>query len=162
MENKILIIGLGNDILSDDAIGPMLIRDIKKIHSDIPADFQTACCGGLEIIEIIKGYEKVILIDAMRTPEGIPGTVRHLTPENFVETLNLSNLHDINFIQALETSRLLGIGLPSEIHIIGVEIEEDRVFSEELTDTMKLRYPGVLKETAGIVDRITGRILPGL
>ncbi|NMC40897.1 MAG: hydrogenase maturation protease [Bacteroidales bacterium] len=155
MKEKILILGLGNDILSDDGIGPRLIKDIGALFPDLPARFATACCGGLEIIEMIKDHETVIFIDAIHTSSGIPGTVYHLSPSQFGETNHLSNIHDINFIEALRTCEMLGIRPAAEIHIIAVEITEDRVFCERLSDTLEERYPEILITVSGIIRNIT-------
>jgi len=45
---KILVLGIGNDILTDDGIGPKLVGELRKM--DFPADitFKTASVGGLE------------------------------------------------------------------------------------------------------------------
>ena len=56
--NNILILGIGNDILTDDAIGPKLARDLQKDLTNENISFMTAAAGGLEILEMIKaGFE---------------------------------------------------------------------------------------------------------
>lgn len=155
LKEKILILGLGNDILTDDGIGPRLVKDIRLLFPDLPARFDTACCGGLEIIEMIRDHETVIFIDAIRTPTGTPGTVYHLSPSHFRETSHLSNIHDLNFTEALRTYEMLGIRPAAEMHIIAVEITEDRIFCERLSATIEKRYPEILKTVSGMIREIT-------
>ena len=100
-DKKTLILGIGNEILSDDGIGPRLARDLSEIIDEPNVNFETAISGGLEIMEHIRDYEKAILIDAIHTRNGNPGNVYYFTPSDFRETSNLSNLHDVNFITAL-------------------------------------------------------------
>lgn len=152
---KTLILGLGNDILTDDRIGSQLVRDLTQIIDASDVKFETACCGGLEIMEYIKGYEKVVFIDAIRTRHGKPGDVYHFMLSDFCETSHLSNLHDINFLAAIKLGNTLEMDLPSNLHIIAIEIIEDMEFSEEFTPQLKERYPEILKEVVATIRQIT-------
>jgi hydrogenase maturation protease len=156
MNKNILILGLGNDILTDDGIGPRLVRDLVQMIDNQNVQFDTASCGGLEIMEYIKGYNKVIFIDAIRTFDGKPGDVYYFIPSEFRETLHLSSLHDINFLTALELGNSLNLGLPVDLHIIAVEIIEDMEFSEEFTPPLEEKYHTILEKVFAIVKRITG------
>jgi hydrogenase maturation protease len=141
-----LVLGIGNEILTDDGIGPRLVNDLRKYCLNKNVHFANACVGGLEIIELLNGYDEAILIDAIRTKNGIPGSVYRFSPDDFHETLHLSNMHDISFLTALRLGKKLNIKLPEEIRIIAVEIIEDREFSDELTPPLNICYPAILKE----------------
>jgi len=156
MNKKTLVLGMGNDILTDDGIGPRLIRDLVQMIDNHNVQFDTACCGGLEIMEYIKGYEKVVFIDAIRNQNGKPGDVYYFVPSDFRETSHLSSLHDINFLTALELGNFLNLSLPVDLHIIAVEIIEDMEFSEEFTPALKEKYPEILKDVFALVSRIIG------
>jgi hydrogenase maturation protease len=153
-DKKILILGLGNDILTDDGIGPRLANDLSQMITGNDMHFITACCGGLEIMEYIKGYQQVIFIDAIRTKDGNPGDVYYFKPADFRETSHLSSLHDITFLTALNLGNTLDLGLTTDLHIIAVEIIEDMEFSNEFTTPLKTRYPEILKEVFEIISRI--------
>jgi hydrogenase maturation protease len=155
-DKKTLILGLGNEILSDDGIGPRLIRDLSKMLIEPGLHFKASSCGGLEIVEYISDFERVVFIDAIRTRNGNPGDVYYFIPSDFRETSNLSNLHDVNFLTALRLGKFLEMGLPSDLHIIAVEIIEDIIFSEELTPVLNKKYPQILLEVFDILKRITG------
>lgn len=151
---KTLILGLGNDILTDDGIGPRLVRDLAQMIDNLNVQFETACTGGLEIMEYIQGYEKVVFIDAIRTRDGKPGDVDYFIPSDFRETSHLSSLHDVDFLTALKLGNTLNLGLPADLHIIAVEIIEDMEFSEEFTPPLKEKYPDILEEVCATVRRI--------
>lgn len=153
-EKKTLILGLGNDILTDDGIGPRLVTDLSSMIIDGDVHFNTACCGGLEIMEYIKGYQQVVFIDAIRTNNGKPGDVYYFKPSDFRETSHLSSLHDITFLTALNLGNTLELDLPADLHIIAVEILEDMEFSNEFTPPLQVRYPDILKEVFKIISRI--------
>jgi hydrogenase maturation protease len=154
IKNKTLFLGLGNEILSDDGIGPRLVKDLAKRTRGKNSEFATSSCGGLEIMECIHGFKKVIFFDAIRTLEGNPGNIYHFIPSDFKETSNLSNLHDVNFITALHLGTVLNLDLPSDIHIIAVEIVEDREFSESLTPALEKIYPEILEKVASLTRQI--------
>jgi hydrogenase maturation protease len=150
-ENKTLVIGLGNDILTDDGIGPQLVRDIAKKITRTNLVFNTASFGGLETMEYIRGYKKVIFIDAIRTVNGQPGDVYYFTPSDFQETSNLSSLHDINFLTALKMGNFLEMDIPSDIHIVAIEIIEDRVFNDSFSPVIAEKYPEILKKVTALI-----------
>ena len=157
LNKKTIVIGIGNEILSDDGIGPRLVRGLSEMIDTPNVNFTSAFCGGLEIMEHIRGYEKAIIIDAIHTRKGKPGNVYYFTPSDFRETSNLSNLHDVNFITALHLGNILDLNLPSDLHIIAVEIIEDREFSEKLTPLLEIRYPEILEEVTALIKKIISK-----
>ena len=143
---QILILGIGNDILTDDGIGP---KTVVKLEEDIDQEnvtFETAASGGLDILEQIRDYEKVIIIDAIKTKDGIPGTIYHLTPSNFKETLHISSFHDVSFLTALKVGKKLDIAIPRQIDIIAIEIVEDLTFSSEFSEPIAHKYEEIYNE----------------
>ena len=138
-----LVLGIGNDILTDDGIGPKLVSDLKTKYFLQEIDFRNVFLGGLEILELIQGYNTVIFIDAIITKDGIPGSVYYFTPDDFRETLHLSNLHDANFLVSLELGRKIGYDIPEKVQIIAVEIIEDRVFNDCFSPEIEKKYPEI-------------------
>jgi len=141
-----LILGIGNDILTDDGIGPKIVKELQKDILKDHISFMTAAIGGLEILEIVKDYKKVIIIDAIKTKEGIPGTIYYLTPSNFKETLHISSFHDVSFLTALKLADKLDIPVPERIDIIAIEIIEDLTFSSEFSEPIAKKYPQIYME----------------
>lgn len=141
-----LVLGLGNELLCDDAIGPKLTKRLEQCSELSDFKFETAFVGGLDVIDLIKNYQKVIFIDAIKTENGIPGTLYLFNKEDFKETLHLSNMHDISFLTALELGAWLGINIPPEIDIIAIEIREDLVFSNNFTPEVESKYDEIYFE----------------
>ncbi|HNW70807.1 MAG TPA: hydrogenase maturation protease [Bacteroidales bacterium] len=154
MNKHTLILGLGNDILMDDGIGIRLCREMQHYFTDEAISFETASLGGLEILELIQGYNNVIFIDAIKTKDGIPGTVYYFQPSDFKETSNLSNLHDVSFLTALEIGKKLNMKIPESMHIIAVEIIEDLTFGEDFTPEIQDKFPEIIVQVRDIIDKI--------
>jgi hydrogenase maturation protease len=152
--NRILIHGIGNEILTDDGIGPKLVKRLKRNLSRNDIDFETASLGGLELLEIIQGYNTVIFIDAIRTRGGIPGTVYQLSPENFNTTIHLSSIHDVSFLTSVALGKKLGLNMPQFIHIIAVEIVEDRIFDDNFSLQIQEKQEEIFNEVKEITEQI--------
>lgn len=149
---------MGNDILTDDGVGIKLVDEIKKQIDHPDVYFDTLSIGGLEIIEFLSPYETVIILDAIKTLNGIPGSVYWLVPDDFKSTLHIDNLHDISFLNALKVGKKLGIHTPSNIQIIAVEIVEDMVFGNEFTPPVQERWEDIKKEVEAIVREIIANV----
>lgn len=159
-KNKTLVLGVGNEILTDDGVGPKLCDFLAEKYKELPIQFEKLNVGGLEVLEFIEGYETVIFIDAIKTLDGQIGEVYLYTPDDFKETLHLSNLHDTNFITALELGRSLDFKIPKNMYIIAVEIKEDMIFSEYFTEELAIRYEEIKQKVVSkLQELITNHVL---
>ncbi|MBE3050465.1 hydrogenase maturation protease, partial [Candidatus Bathyarchaeota archaeon] len=67
-----LVLGVGNPILSDDGVGIHVARELKK--REMPGvDVEELAASGLELLDVVRGYDKVVIIDAIQTTNGRPG-----------------------------------------------------------------------------------------
>lgn len=147
---RTIVLGMGNPILCDDAIGIRLARDFQARAAHRPeVDYVVDCSvGGLNLIDLVTGYERLIVFDSIRGGGGPPGAWYQMTGESFRETMNLTNVHDANFTTAMELGRLMGTHLPSaaNTHIFAVEIVDNTTFSEQMTPLLEAAYPRLAQE----------------
>ena len=147
---RTLVIGMGNPILSDDAVGIMLAKALKDRLAALPdVDVVEECCvGGLNLMNLMTGYDRLIAIDSIKTTGGVPGTWYAFDGTALRETMNLRNVHDANFATAMALGRRMGTHLPTdeECHIVAVEIAESMTFSEELTPALQEALPRLRAE----------------
>jgi len=141
---KILVLGLGNPILTDDAVGITVAEEVRRRleREDVVVD--QASVGGLRLLELILGYDKVILLDAIRTEVGQPGQIHRLSPEQFRGNLRAASPHDVTLTTALELGQRLGKDIPKEIVILAVEAADTETFGEELTPAVAAAVPEVV------------------
>ncbi len=141
---KTLLLGMGNPILCDDAVGVRLARDFQEKLAHVPGlDVIPECSvGGLNLLDVFAGYDRVIILDSLWTG-GIPGQWCAFTASDLNETIHLTNIHDANFATSLALGRSLGMPLPQpgDIHVFGVEVRENRLFSETMTPELEQGYP---------------------
>ena len=151
--NKTLILGLGSEILTDDGIGLRIVRDLKNIltfqvEKNLKGriDFKTCLTGSLDLLEIIKNYNTLIILDATKTQNGIPGDVYKYSLENYKDTIHLQNIHDISFQDTLKLGKSTGLIIPEKVEILAIEIFDNLTFSSALSAVLTKKYSKILQE----------------
>ena len=151
---KTLVVGLGNPILTDDGVGVKVAYAVDDALENSPAKenitVTEASVGGLRLMELIVGYERVILIDAiMHTNNGHkPGTIFQMTTQDLPEispTQHSASPHDTSLITALEMADRIGMPVPTDILIFAVEVENILEFSDTPTPAVAAAIPQVTK-----------------
>jgi hydrogenase maturation protease len=142
---RTLLLGMGNPILRDDAIGIRLAADVAERLGPVPdLDVVAECSvGGLELLPLIAGYARLVVFDSIETRGGTPGAWYRFTAADMRPTMNLTNVHDTNFPTALELGRRLGMDVPppKAIHIFAVEVIDNTTFDERMTPVLERAYP---------------------
>jgi len=118
-----LVIGCGNLLRGDDAVGPILVR--RMLERGLPPGIEVADGGtsGMDVAFRMRGMDRVVLVDAA-TSGGVPGTLYRLEGAD-VETLpplEGINLHAFRWDHALAIARwALKDEYPSEIVVYLIE-----------------------------------------
>ncbi|UJG40506.1 MAG: hydrogenase maturation protease [Candidatus Heimdallarchaeum aukensis] len=147
---KIAIIGLGNPIVGDDAVGIRVLDYIKENKTlpsfvDIMVDVSLS---GIGLVELFRGYDKVIIIDSMQSNQFEPGTVLRLNPDQFVSALHVSDYHNMDFFTAYEFGKEIYDDLPpnEQIVILGIEINYITEFSDQLSPEIKSKFDDIVND----------------
>jgi hydrogenase maturation protease len=133
---KTLIVGLGNTILSDDGIGIYVARKLRAVLVEQQATIIEASLAGLDMLDLLIGYDKVIIIDAIQSSGGKVGQIYRLGLESFNSSLHSTSPHDIDLITAIKVGKQLKLPVPEEIIIFAIEAADIKTFSEECTVEM--------------------------
>ncbi len=134
---RILVLGLGNPILCDDGVGYQVAMTLQE-RLDMPdVDIKEAGIAGLDFLDMITGYDRAIVIDAIQTEKGKPGKIYRFGPDSLAATRHSGTPHDVNIATALELGKKLNLKLPKEIIIFAIEVEDVTSFSEECTPEVK-------------------------
>ncbi len=149
---KTVVVGLGNPILRDDGVGIHVVRAVARLVAREDVAFAEASVGGLRLLDLLAGYDRAILVDAIVTPDGRPGEIRRLGPNDLCCSRHAGSSHDVSLPAALAFGRRMGMALPADerITIIAVEAVDVLTFGEECTPEVAAALPGaveaVLKE----------------
>ena len=137
---KTLVLGLGNPILSDDGVGPYVVRELDgKLSGDVTV--AETSLAGLNLLDLLVGYDRAIIVDAIKTGGGRAGEIYRLDIDDFTSTRHAASTHDVNLVTALELGEKLGLDLPQKIDILAIEVADTERFSEECTPEVAVVIP---------------------
>ena len=133
---KTLVLGVGNTIRGDDAVGIFIARALQReLNSSI--DVKVTEGAGINLLELIEGYDKVVLIDAIHTQERRVGSIYRITRDKLKEDHFLFSSHQMGLASILRLGDNLNIRMPSELIIYAVEIEREDFFEDALNVKVK-------------------------
>jgi hydrogenase maturation protease len=143
-KGKTLIIGLGNTILSDDGVGIYIVRELEKVLDNSDIITQEASMGGLELIDIIADYKKVILIDSILSDHESIGSLIELDLDD-VKGGSAWTRHQVSLKEAITLARKLKMNITSDITIYGVVVKDISTFNEDCTPEIKSSLPAIIE-----------------
>lgn len=136
---RTLVIGLGNPILGDDAIGLQVIKVLEDTLDGAIAkrvEFDVFSQGGIALMERLVGYDRALIVDALAGRPETVGTLHRLNLDD-LPTLHADSTHDVSLKTALEIGHKLGAHLPQKILILAVEIDPRWEFSEQMSPAVE-------------------------
>ena len=141
--NDILILGIGNILLKDEGIGVHVVKKIKEMSLPDNVEVLDGGTAGLDLVDFIAGYKKLIVIDAVTTGDK-PGTIYRLTEENLnIGPKAIMSFHEIDFLDALHMSHIMK-EKPEEIVVIGIE-PKDMSDGVDLSPEIEERIPRIIE-----------------
>jgi hydrogenase maturation protease len=140
-EHKVLILGLGNAILRDDGVGIKIVRHLAQSDPYAEVDLKEAEVAGFALLDLLEGYERVVVVDAVRLRDTEPGEIVVFSADALQPSLHLVAGHQIDLPSALELGRQLGRPVPEAVHIVGVQVADDRTFDEHCSPAVEAAIP---------------------
>lgn len=141
MAGKTIVVGVGNPLRADDSAGLWVARALRDRLAPKGITVVEASVGGLDLVEMLTGYDRAVLIDAIQTKGGTPGQVYRTTAGAVPGGRLASGSHTLDLAGALELGRKLGLPLPSEIVIFAIEAADLESFSEGCTPAVARAVP---------------------
>jgi hydrogenase maturation protease len=138
VKNSVCVIGLGNMILQDDAIGLYVTETIKEHYRFEPQiDLLDGGTAGLDLLPVIEGYEKVLFVDAVDAGEP-PGAIVILEGDAIPSFLAAQvSVHHVGLSDLLFAARMADL-LPAEVCLVGIQPESVGI-GVEVTDILRRR-----------------------
>ena len=148
---KILIMGIGNFLMGDEALGVHAVQQFYDL--DLPDGVATldGGTGAFYLMSYFETYPKVILIDA--TMDGNPpGTIRLITPKFARDFPKALSTHDVGLKDLLESLEILG-RLP-EIYLYTISIQKIDHMKLGLSEPVQKALPQVRDKILILVDEL--------
>ena len=139
-----LVLGIGNPILSDDAVGIKIAQQLELAKPDVTVEQTNE--AAIALLDLITDYDKLIIIDSIKTKRGKAGELYKLNLEDFRPNKDFTSSHGMDIATAFEVGRSLGCRMPQSVSIYAVEVKDNENFSEQCTKEVAERLPIIVKQ----------------
>ncbi len=142
---RLLLLGLGNDILTDDAIGLHAVRRLRSRLAGQPAiDVRETTEMGLALLDYIVGYSAVVIVDSIQTGREAPGFLHELDAAALSQ-LTGRTPHFLGIGETLALGRRLGLAVPERVKVYAIEVEDPFTLGTALGPALEAALPGIVE-----------------
>jgi hydrogenase maturation protease len=147
---KILVLGLGNVLLSDEGVGVHVVRALASHALPPNVECLDGGTGGFVLLEPMQNADRIVMIDA--AADGNPiGTVTRTVPRFSRDYPPTLTAHDVGIKDLLDLFYMLDGG--REVTLYAISIDPIQQISLELSS-------GIKKAANEAVERILGELAP--
>lgn len=141
---RTLVLGIGNPIVTDDAVGLRVAQVIKQANPEL--EVVEACSGALGLFDYITDCDRLIIVDSVKTAGGKPGSLYKIELDDLKPKLNHAASHGLDIASAFALGEGLGYRMPRTVSIYAIEVEDNVSFSEACTKEVAARIPHIAAE----------------
>lgn len=144
---KTIVLGLGNTIMGDDGIGIYVARILSgRFDEASGVKVDETPLAGMNLLRILEGYDRAVLVDAIRTSDCVPGKLHKLDIEDFSSTRQFVSPHWTNVYTAMYMAKKYDFDVPAKITVFAVEIDEQNEVTEECSPAIESRKMDIAEE----------------
>jgi hydrogenase maturation protease len=145
---RILVLGLGNDILTDDAVGLRVVETVReRLAGEADIEVKATTEMGLALLDEIADREGVVLVDSVQTGEAPPGTIHEFDSVELTRVLTTAP-HFLGIGETLALGKMLGLAMPRNVRIVAIEVADPYTLGTRMT-------PDVEASVNGAAERVT-------
>jgi hydrogenase maturation protease len=149
VNDTILVLGLGNDIMGDDSVGLRCARAVRE-YPFTGVQVVESAEAGLALLDYLEGHRSALILDAIVDQRKKPGTVVQLRPQDFRGKLGGSP-HFMGLPDMLEMAEKLSIPVPSDIVILAMVVDNPTFLDESLSPEIAGSLPEYVSRALGII-----------
>lgn len=117
-----LVIGIGNNLLTDDGAGIHVIDRLRE--ADLPSHVELVDGGtlGFALLEKVESARRLIVVDAAQL-DAEPGTVQAFFDQEmdvYLTTCRRSSVHEVNLMDVISAARFRGL-MPERYALVGIQ-----------------------------------------
>jgi hydrogenase maturation protease len=133
----VLVLGLGNDILTDDAVGLLVAREVRtRLGSGSGIEVRGTTEMGLTLLDEIVDCGSLVLVDAVQTGKVPPGHVHEIGPEELPQ-VTATSPHFLGVGETLALGTSLGLSMPRQVRIFAIEVADPFTLGLSLTPAVE-------------------------
>jgi hydrogenase maturation protease len=151
LKNKILVLGVGNMLMGDEAVGIHIVKSLNANELPQNVDVVDGGTGGFHLLSYLSDYKKIIFVDASLDdrPEG---TVTVIEPKFSTDFPKSLSAHDIGLKDLIESAALLG-ELPKMFLVI-ISIKKFQDLSLELSPQISKAIPQAVETIKSLINKM--------
>ena len=138
-EKETLVLGVGNLLLKDEGVGIHVIKALENEKLPAHVHLMDGGTGGLHLLSWLQGYDRIIMIDA----------VRLIQPRYATDFPPLMSAHEIGLKDMID-AMILTDDLP-ETHLIVISALNINEVGMDLTPEVKAAVPKVIRMIQEII-----------
>jgi hydrogenase maturation protease len=143
LKTKTLLVGVGNLILSDDAVGIRVAQYLKQKYPQL--DVIETSEYGISMLDYISGYDRLVIIDSIKAG-GQTAELYKLELQDLNPSLYYPTSHGVDIATAFDLGQKLGYQIPGKICIYAIEVNDNSTFAEGCTLAIEAKIPGIAAE----------------
>lgn len=156
-EKKPLVLGIGNDIMGDDAVG---LRAARMLREKWPmADIQESYSLGLDLLDVLEGHSCALLLDSIVTYAYTPGTILEIHEAELRQHGRISP-HHAGIAESLEVAKILQIPLPLKLTVLAMEVSDPFHFRVGMSPAVEAALPGMVEKAQDLLSTWLGEPMP--
>ena len=149
---KIIVLGLGNDLLADDAIGHLAVGALEPRLAG-RADVEATALHGLALLDVLAGYDAAVVLDAAVTGAHPVGEVHEIDPATLAR-IESPSPHFAGFPEMLDLAARLELHFPRKLRIIAVEVLDPYTVGGTMTPAVRAALPGLCERAIRAVGEL--------
>ncbi|HVI94244.1 MAG TPA: hydrogenase maturation protease [Anaeromyxobacter sp.] len=150
----VLVLCLGNALRRDDAVA-LRVADALDTAPPEGAVVRRSAASGLYLLDDMEGFDRVVVVDAVRTLAHPPGTVLSF-PLEALHAPEGPSPHAIGLPSALARARAAGAPVPTRVHVVAVEVLDMETVGEGLVPAVAAAVPRAAAAVRVAVASLTG------
>ncbi|RLE77483.1 MAG: hypothetical protein DRJ44_01915 [Thermoprotei archaeon] len=147
MKSKsVIVLFLGNSILTDDKIGLILGEKLKKKLENLGYKVEILEKTGLELIDYLSGYDLAVIVDSIKTGKYPTGSILLFKNTDLEETTLFKSPHYSGVFDSIKLMEVLNLNPPRETYVLAIEVENPYIVSESLSPNLQAIIPFLVKK----------------
>ncbi len=145
---RTLILGLGSRGFEGERVGMDVARGLYAMLADPDVDIVEAYETTMDLFDIAAGYDKVVVVDCIRTGEGDVGELRRLGLSDLDLVPRTGGHGDVEYRATVRLEGQKSIGIPLEISIYAIELGDSMRTTSESGMTAAKAVPRLVAQIA--------------
>lgn len=145
---RTLILGLGTRGFDGEHVGLDVARGLHAVLADPDVDIIEARESSMDLFEMAAGYDKVVVVDCIRSGEGDIGELRKLGLSDLDLVPRSSDSREVEYRATVRLEGSRSMGVPLEISIYAIEISEQTCRRGDVTAAAGDAVPRLVEQIA--------------